>query len=79
MELKAASIQEKVQWFNALTSAREATPRTAADERRKSSILTKADEPPIPTPYFREETVLDEKLNQIWREQARMDEVTRQL
>lgn len=66
-------------WYNALTKARELSIKTTEEikeERRKSSQVMTSDKPAAGVdsnnmkfaglPYFKEETLLDEKLNKIW-------------
>lgn len=66
-------------WYNALTKARELSIKTVEEikqERRKSSLIMtpeKGNEENTSNklaslPYFKEETLLDEKLNKIWSE-----------
>lgn len=70
IELKAASIQEKVMWYNALTKARELSTKTPEEikEERKSSLVMSSGKSGQSggksskleaLPYFKEETLLD--------------------
>ncbi len=64
-------------WFNALCDAKASCPLTPKP-RQRSSLFSPALQNPLlasPTNHFPQKLTIDDKLDELWKQQAAMDDI----